>query len=229
MSARSTTQRHVAADERERRVRPQDAREETCLAEDLEPVADPEHGAALVGELGDGVHRRREAGDRARAEVVAVREAAGEDDGVDPRELGLGVPDELGLGAERASSAQAASRSSFEPGKTRTPMRGRSSLTPGALAAELDLVALDQRIGEQALAHLLDLGAGILGGRLRRPRGRSPVRLARRRPGSRAGGASVRPPRPAGRGCRPSAGRARSPSPEHHVRIGEVVRRTRCR
>ena len=39
--------RDVAADERERRVRAEHAGEQAGLAEDLEAVADPEHGPAL--------------------------------------------------------------------------------------------------------------------------------------------------------------------------------------
>src|SRR5215210_453686 len=60
--------------------------------------------------------------------------------------------------APSAVSAHAASRSSFDPGKTRTPTRG---LSISAIAMiQLDLVAFDQRIREQALAHALDLRAG---------------------------------------------------------------------
>ena len=48
----------------------------------------------------------------------------------------------------RAGGAHAASRSSFDPGKTRTAIRARN---------DLDLVALDQWVGEQLLAHPLEL------------------------------------------------------------------------
>ena len=40
----------VAADERERLVRAEHARQQPRLGEDLEAVADPEHEAAAVGE-----------------------------------------------------------------------------------------------------------------------------------------------------------------------------------
>src|SRR5918999_2911765 len=56
--------------------------------------------------------------------------------------------------APSARSAQNASRSSFDPGKTSTPTRGRTSGI-----AYVDLVALDEGVGEQPLAHALDLGA----------------------------------------------------------------------
>jgi len=92
----------VPADERERRVRAQRTREEPGLAEDLEAVADPEHRAALVREACDRSHRGSEARDRAAAQVVAVREAAREEDATDARELVLRVPHRDRLGAERA-------------------------------------------------------------------------------------------------------------------------------
>ena len=63
-------------------VAEQRARQQARLAEDLEAVADPQHQAALVGEGDDRLHRRREAGDRPGPQVVAVGEAAGDDDRV---------------------------------------------------------------------------------------------------------------------------------------------------
>ena len=62
----------------------------------LEAVADAEHEPAIGGELADSRHDRRELGDGPATEVVAVGEAAGEDDGIDARERGGIVPDELG-------------------------------------------------------------------------------------------------------------------------------------
>src|SRR5881394_2158721 len=63
--------------------------------------------------------------------------------------------------ASRAASAQSASRSSCEPGYVITPILG------WGLANDLHLVRLDQRVREQPLAHLLDLGLrGRLVGRL---------------------------------------------------------------
>ena len=66
------TQTHVAADEAERLVRTQDAGQQPCLREDLEPVADAEHEPAVGGERRDRAHDRREPRDRAAAQVVAV-------------------------------------------------------------------------------------------------------------------------------------------------------------
>jgi hypothetical protein len=90
----------IAADERQRRVRPQRAGQQAGLAEDLEAVADSQHQPALPRELDDRRHRRREPRDRTAAEVVAVREAAREDDRVNGREPLVAVPRERGLGPE---------------------------------------------------------------------------------------------------------------------------------
>ena len=115
----------VAADELEIAVPAQHARQQPRLAEDLEAVADPEHGAAGGRELAHGVEHRREAGDRAAAQVVAVREAARQHDRRRAaRQLLAPRARRAAASAPSAPSAQAASRSSFEPGKTSTAMRG---------------------------------------------------------------------------------------------------------
>src|ERR671930_1295967 len=90
-----------AAHEPEGAVADQRAGKETCLAEDLEAVADPDHRPAALGEGTHLVHHRREPGDRAGPEVVAVREPAGQDHGVDLAEVGLGVPQRNALAAHR--------------------------------------------------------------------------------------------------------------------------------
>ena len=65
------------------------------------PLQMPSTSPPSFGEADDGGHDRREAGDRAAAEVVAVREPAGEDDGCrSGRKLGLGVPDARRVRAE---------------------------------------------------------------------------------------------------------------------------------
>src|SRR5438270_669739 len=81
----------------QRGVADQRARQEAGLAQDLKPVADAPHEAAAVGELADPLHHGRETRDRAGPQVVAVGEAAGEDDAVTALELGVLVPqvDEL--------------------------------------------------------------------------------------------------------------------------------------
>ena len=85
----------LAAEEAEPVVGQQGAGQQTGLAEDLEAVADPEHRAARLGELLDPGHRRSESGDRADPQVVAVGEAAGDDDRIDVAEVVVTVPDDL--------------------------------------------------------------------------------------------------------------------------------------
>ncbi len=78
----------------------EDAGEESGFAEHLEAVADAEDEAAFGGEFFDGGHDGGEAGDGAGAEVVAVGEAAGEDDAVEVGEGIFFVPEVLGVLAE---------------------------------------------------------------------------------------------------------------------------------
>ena len=70
----------------------QRAGQEPCLAKNLEAVADPEYQPSGGCELGDGMHGRREARDRAAAEVVAVGEAAWQNDACNVGQPFLGVP-----------------------------------------------------------------------------------------------------------------------------------------
>ena len=88
------------AQEREPGVLLQRAGEQPGLGEHLEAVADPDDRTAGGRELGDRVHHRREPGDRAGAQVVAVREPAGHDDRVDAAHGRVAVPEHLGLAAE---------------------------------------------------------------------------------------------------------------------------------
>ena len=85
---------HLAEDEAQRRVGQQRARQEPGLAQDLEAVADAQHQPAGGGELGDLLHHRGKARDRAHAQVVAVGEAAGDDDGVDALQVAVAVPED---------------------------------------------------------------------------------------------------------------------------------------
>ena len=85
------------ADEFQSRVAQQRAGQQAAFAEDLEAVADAQHEPAIGGELLDSLHHRRELGDRSAAQVVAVGEAAGQDDSIDIAELLRVVPDEFRL------------------------------------------------------------------------------------------------------------------------------------
>ena len=70
------------------------------LEQHLEAVADAEHRAAALGERLHRAHDRREARHGAGPQVVAVREAAGQNHDVGALQVGVLVPDVLGLLAE---------------------------------------------------------------------------------------------------------------------------------
>ena len=96
----------VFADEVEAFVANEGAGEESALAEDLEAVADAENGAAGCGETFYRLHDRRELGDGSAAEVVAVGETAGNDDGVEAGERGVLMPHEVGGGAGKVIESE---------------------------------------------------------------------------------------------------------------------------
>ena len=94
----------VLAAELEAAVAQHRARQQARLEQDLEAVADAEHRTAARGERLHRRHDRREARHRAGAQVVAVREAAGQDDDVGALQARVLVPDELGLLAEHVAA-----------------------------------------------------------------------------------------------------------------------------
>jgi len=85
----------VVADVVQVAVAYQRAGQKPRLAENLEAVADAEHQAAARGHLLDRRHDGREARQGTRAQVVAVGEAAGDDDRVVGTEVRVAVPDEV--------------------------------------------------------------------------------------------------------------------------------------
>ena len=86
-------QMDLFADVLEAGVAHERAGEQAGLGEDLEAVADAENEAAVAGEALDGLHDGREAGNGAGAQVVAVGESAGDEDGVDAAEVFGIVPE----------------------------------------------------------------------------------------------------------------------------------------
>src|SRR4051812_36696514 len=84
----------LAADEAQLAIGQQRARQQARLAQDLEAVADAEDQATVAGELDDRLHDRREARDGPDAQVVAVGEPAGDDDGVDALQVAVAVPEQ---------------------------------------------------------------------------------------------------------------------------------------
>src|SRR6478752_2986160 len=87
-------------------VADQSAGQQVALGEHLEAVADAEDGQATLGRRDERLHDRCEAGDGAAAQVVAVGEAAGEDDRVDAPEVRVAVPERDGLAAALADGTR---------------------------------------------------------------------------------------------------------------------------
>src|SRR5918911_268871 len=85
----------MLADEMQIAVANQRAGQKASLAEDLKAVADAEHKAATRRKLLDGIHHGREARKRPGAQVVAVREAARNDDGIVRTQIRVTMPDEV--------------------------------------------------------------------------------------------------------------------------------------
>ena len=81
------------ADELQRRVAHQRARQHPRLGQHLEAVADAEHRRAARGPRLDLAHDRRLRRHGAAAQIVAVGKAAGNDDQIDRRQIGVAVPD----------------------------------------------------------------------------------------------------------------------------------------
>ena len=71
------------------------AGQQVRLAQNLEAVADADDGLASLGVSPHSFHHGRESGDGAGAQVVAVGEAAGDDDGVVGIKVAFTVPDEV--------------------------------------------------------------------------------------------------------------------------------------
>src|SRR5690606_27284654 len=105
-----------------------------AFAEDLEAVADTDHGPAFVGELPYCVHHRGEACDGATAEVIAVGEPTGEHDGVEPAEVGFAVPDDVGLLAEDVAKDVLAVAVAPGAGESNDSKAPGSAGSPGLLA-----------------------------------------------------------------------------------------------
>ena len=229
MSVALDGQRDVPADEGERRVRTQRARQQAGLGQDLEAVADPEHEPAATRRTRSrpasparSVRSRRSGGSRRTRSRLAGRP---------PTSLGAAPPRCARCAARRrrGPSAPAARRDRRSSRGRRPPaITGRGSRCPSRAhrcAVELDLVALDQRDSSSSCSHMrFELRDARRRGRRSAGRRRPAGRRAPRRPRSRGGAASSRRPVPAGRGCPASGGRARSPSSRSTTLwVGEVV------
>src|SRR5262249_1665920 len=93
-------QADLVTNELERGIAHQHAWQQPGLAKNLEAVADAEHEAATLGMFAHGIHHRRARRDRAATQIIAVGEAARDDDEIGAlRQLMLRVPYHRGLAA----------------------------------------------------------------------------------------------------------------------------------
>src|SRR5207253_3403571 len=147
---------------------------EPRLAQDLEAIARPEHDPAAGDELGQGFDHRRPAGDRPRAQVVAVREAAGKDDAVELGQVAVAMPDvldrllehfaddvvEVAVTPRTREHDHAKSHGAdglLSPcGFTRPTTHPYLKRGPASRQGTLDGEVLGDRVGEELPAHLLD-------------------------------------------------------------------------
>ena len=198
----------------------QRARQQARFAKDLEAVARAEHEPTAREELGQRLHHRRAAGHGARAQVVAVREAAGQDDAVEVVEIPIPVPHVLDRlpddfrddVVEVAVAPRARKHDDAEShvgGFLLSVCRGGSwrnvVILPDLLGRgkalgpfDVDRVVFENRVGEQALTHLVHAAARLGRRRPRRRRARSACpRAGRARRRSRDRPARAGPRRPA--------------------------------
>ena len=86
------------ADKAQIGVAHQDTRQKPGFGEDLKAVADAENETAPCGMGAHGVHDGRPGGDGAAAQIIAIREAAGQHDEIRAKRQGpLAMPDERGF------------------------------------------------------------------------------------------------------------------------------------
>src|SRR6476661_741224 len=138
-------------------VADQRAGQQVALGEHLKVDEDAEDGQATLGRRDERLHDRCEAGDGAAAQVVAVGEAAGEDDRVDAPEVRVAVPERDGLAAaladgtrrvtvvertgERDDADLHCASSPDSPGASPSPATPASSDSPVASASPLSPLA----------------------------------------------------------------------------------------
>lgn len=87
---------NLLADEFERGIAHQRARQETGFNQNLEAIAHAKHAGSTGGLAPDRLHDRHARGDGATAQIIAVGKATGYDDQIDIGNLGFGLPDGYG-------------------------------------------------------------------------------------------------------------------------------------
>src|SRR5205807_9386701 len=86
---------YMSADEMQLTIANQSPWQQTCFAQNLKAIADPQNQIAFRGEFFHGVHDRRKASQRSGAQVIAVRKTARNDHGVVTAQVRIAVPDEI--------------------------------------------------------------------------------------------------------------------------------------
>ena len=138
------------------------------------PLQMPSTGPPAAANACDLLHDGREPRDRTGAQVVAVREPAGQNDGVGALEA-------------RCPCARSARRPDRARAWRRDRRRDRSSIpgkttTANFMTVDLDAIALDDRIGEQLVGGLRRQRARLVSASARRFRARSTCLAARPSP-----------------------------------------------
>ena len=98
--------RHQIADEAQRAIAHERAREKTSLTQNLETVARAEHELARPRAAGHRLHNWRESGDRTATQVIAVGKAARQNDRIVIPQRSFFVPDIVSLQAFNAVNAR---------------------------------------------------------------------------------------------------------------------------
>ena len=226
-SGRSTRSALPVAAELEMIVAQQRAGQQPRLGQDLEPVAGADHRPAGRGEGLDGAHHRREARDGAGPQVVAVREPAGQNHGVRPPEVGLGVPHQAVLPAEHlgrhvreVALAPGAGKDHHRDARAATPTtvtRRHHSAMPACSSARSSQLAVSITGFASRRRHISATAASaccMVGGRRRRCA--SACRCGPRSPVvARASAARTRSSAPPGRRCPHRSATWTSASPAH--------------
>ena len=91
----STRTCDLPADEAQSGIAHERAWEQARLAQNLKAVAYAQHRSARLREPRHGAHHRRKAGDGSGAQVIAIRKAAGQQDGVKAGNVLRLMPDEF--------------------------------------------------------------------------------------------------------------------------------------
>src|SRR5437016_5060070 len=87
----------VAANEHQTFVAQQCPGEQSCLAEDLESVTNPDNISTSPGKRDNFLHNRRTFGNGAATQIVAVRKPSGKDDNINPFERSGFMPEQANI------------------------------------------------------------------------------------------------------------------------------------